>query len=141
MAELKTKATRASVTQFINAIADEGRRKDCRALVSMMTRATKAKPVMWGPAIVGFGDHEYTGSNGKPVKWFATGFSPRKSALSLYLIGGSDKALLSKLGTHSCGASCLYIKDLDAVSKPTLQKLIDTSVKSLRAKAKAAKAR
>lgn len=132
MAALKTQATKASVTQFINAIEDDARRKDCKELVAMMTKATKAKPVMWGAAIIGFGDHEYTGANGKSVKWFAAGFSPRKAALSVYLMGGSDKALLAKLGTHSCSVSCLYIKSLDAVSKPTLQKLIDTSLKNLR---------
>jgi hypothetical protein len=132
MAELKTKVTKASVTQFINAIEDDNRRKGCKELVEMMTRATKAKPVMWGPAIVGFGDHEYTGSSGKPQKWFQAGFSPRKAALTLYLMGGSDKDLLEKLGAHTMGASCLYIKDLDAVHRPTLQKLISASVKNLR---------
>ena len=136
MAELKTKATTASVTQFINAIPDDDRRDDCKALVTMMTRATKSKPVMWGPAIVGFGDHEYTGASGKSTKWFKVGFSPRKAALSLYLMGGKDEKLLAKLGPNSMGAGCLYIKRLDDVHKPTLQKLIDTSVKRLAALAK-----
>ncbi len=98
MAELKTKATKASVTEFINAIEDDERRADCKNPGRMMTKATKAKPVMWGPAIVGFGDHEYIGANGKSTKWFQVGFSPRKQALSLYLMGGKDKALLAKLG-------------------------------------------
>jgi hypothetical protein len=133
MAELKTKATQASVTQFINAIDDDDRRKDCQELVAMMTRATKSKPVMWGPAIVGFGDYEYPGSNGKSQKWFKTGFSPRKSALSLYLMGGKDEKLLARLGSSTMGASCLYIKRLDDVDRRTLQELITASVKSLRA--------
>lgn len=131
MAELKTQKNKASVSQFINAVEDAGKRKGCKELVSMMTKATKAKPAMWGPAIVGFGDHEYTGSNGKAVKWFTVGFSPRKAALTLYLMGGYDKELLAMLGDHSKGASCLYIKNLDAVSRPTLQKLINLSVKRL----------
>ncbi|HUQ89223.1 MAG TPA: DUF1801 domain-containing protein [Vicinamibacterales bacterium] len=139
MAELKTKATTASVVDFLNGIEDDTRREDCKALVSMMTRATKAKPRMWGTAIIGFGDHEYFGASGKPTKWFEVGFSPRKAALSLYLMGGKDAKLVAKLGAtklSSTGmeAGCLYIKRLDDVHKPTLQKLIETSVKRVRAK-------
>jgi hypothetical protein len=74
MAELKTQKNKASVTQFIDTIDDEQKRKDSKALVAMMTKATKSKPVMWGPAIIGFGDHEYTGASGKPTKWFEVGF-------------------------------------------------------------------
>jgi hypothetical protein len=141
MAELKTKATNASVSAFINGIKEDGRRSDCKTLVVMMTKATKSKPKMWGPAIIGFGDHEYVGASGKPTKWFLAGFSPRKAALSLYLMGGKDKALIAKLGKSSTSgttmsAGCLYIKRLDDVHKPTLQKLIDTSVKNLRKRSK-----
>ena len=139
VAELKTKANKASVPKFISGIEDEQKRADSRALVAMMTRATRAKPVMWGPAIIGFGDHEYTGASGKPTKWFEVGFSPRKAALSLYLMGGKDKELLAKLGPSSTSgttidAGCLYIKRLDDVHKPTLQKLIEVSVKRIRAR-------
>ena len=98
MAELKTKKTQASVPQFISAIEDDQKRQEAKALVSMMTKATGSKPVMWGSSIVGFGDFEYTGSNGKSNKWFLVGFSPRKAALTLYLMGGKDKELLAKLG-------------------------------------------
>jgi len=136
MAELKTKATKGSVTEFINAIADEERRKDCKALVSMMTKATKAKPKMWGPAIVGFGDYHYKYDSGREADWFEAGFSPRKQALTLYLMGGKRKELIEKLGAHSSGVGCLYIKSLNEVHKPTLQKLIDFSVKNLRKMAK-----
>ena len=62
----------------------------------MMTKATKAKPAMWGPAIVGFGDHEYFGASGKATNMVSGGFSPRKAALSLYLMGGKDEKLLAK---------------------------------------------
>lgn len=131
MAELKTKATTASVAAFLDSIEDDTRRKDCKEIVAMMKKATNKKPVMWGPAIVGFGDHEYTGAS-RTSKWFEAGFSPRKAALTLYLMGGKDQELLAKLGAHSLGGGCLYIKRLDDVDKPTLQKLIDTSVKRLR---------
>jgi len=133
VAELKTKATKASVTEFLNSIEDDERRADCKTLVGMMTKATKAKAVMWGPAIVGFGDHEYTGANGKSTRWFQAGFSPRRQALTLYLMGGTDKALLEKLGKSTTGMSCLYIKRLDDVHRPTLQELITNSLKRLKA--------
>ena len=132
MAELKTRATRASAAQFLNAIADDQRRADSKAVAAMMTKATKARPVMWGPAIVGFGDHEYTGANGKPNKWFQVGFSPRKHALTLYLMGGWDKALLTELGEATTSVSCLYVKRLQDVNRPMLQKLISESVKRVK---------
>lgn len=133
MAELKTTATKASVKQFIDAIEDDGRRKDCKTLVAMMTKATKAKPVMWGPAIVGFGELEYVNSTRKPQKWFRCGFSPRKQALTLYLLGGypKDAETAKKLGRFKIGGSCLYIKSLDDVHVPTLRSLIDDSLKRI----------
>jgi len=136
MAENKTQPTKASVTAFIDSIEDDSRRRDCKTLVAMMRKATNAKPVMWGTAIIGFGDHEYTGASGKPTKWFKAGFSPRKAALSLYLMGGKDRTLLAKLGPSSTSgttmdAGCLYIKRLNDVDQSVLQKLIDASVKQL----------
>ena len=136
MAEPKTTKTTASVSGFINAIEDDQKRQDAKALLSMMKKATNAKPAMWGPAIIGFGDHDYYGASGKPTRWFEVGFSPRKAALSLYLMGGKDAKLLKQLGPNSMGAGCLYIKRLDDVHAPTLQKLITTSVKQLRARPK-----
>lgn len=131
MAELKTKATKASVSKFINSIDDERKRQDCKTLVNMMTKATGSKPVMWGSAIVGFDEYEYEGSNGISTKWFKVGFSPRKAALSLYLMGGKDAQLLAKLGPNSMGAGCLYIKRLEDVDTAILQKLIATSIKRI----------
>jgi hypothetical protein len=135
VAELKTKATKLSVTTFLNGIKDEDRRKDCKALVALMTKATKSKPVMWGPAIVGFGDYRYQSPRtGRGGDWFEAGFSPRKAALTLYLMGGRDDQLMAKLGSSKMSGSCLLIKRLDDVHRPTLEKLIATSVKNLRAK-------
>lgn len=123
------------MSQFINSIDDDHKRQDSKVLLAMMTKATGVKPVMWGPAIVGFDEYEYEGASGRKGKWFKVGFSPRKAALSLYLMGGKDKELLAKLGPSSTsggmGAGCLYIKRLDDVHKPTLQKLITQSVKKI----------
>lgn len=134
MAELKTKATGASVAEFLDEIDDEQRRNDCKALSAMMQKATKAKPKMWGPSIVGFGDFEYVNSTRKPQKWFLCGFSPRKQALTLYLMGGypKDAETAKKLGKFKTGQSCLYIKTLGDVHMPTLQSLIAHSIKRIK---------
>ena len=138
MAELKTTKTKASVSAFINAIEDDQKRQDAKTLVAMMKKATSATPAMWGPAIIGFGDRDYYGASGKPTKWFEVGFSPRKAALSLYLMGGKDPKLVAKLnaktGATKMAAGCLYMKRIEDVHAPTLQKLITTSVRQLRAK-------
>ena len=134
MAELKTKPTDASVDQFLRSIADDGRRKDCTTVARLMSRATGSKPRMWGPSIVGFGTHHYTGSNGKSVEWFQAGFSPRKANLTLYLMSGfsGKDALMGKLGKHTTGRSCLYIKRLDDVNLAVLETLIEKSVKQMK---------
>ena len=135
MAELKTKKTGASVSDFINAIDDERRRKECKTVVSIMQKVTNAKPRMWGSSIVGFGNHEYTNSTGKPQEWFQCGFSPRKAALTLYLMGGypKDAASLKKIGNVKPGGSCLYIKSLDEVNLKALQAAIADSLKRVSA--------
>ena len=130
MAELKTQKTGESVSKFINAIDDEQRRKDCKAIAAMMQKATKSRAAMWGPSIVGFGKYEYVNSTKKPQPWFLCGFSPRKAALTLYLMGGypKDAASLKKLGKLSTGGSCLYIKSLDDVNVPVLRATIKDSI-------------
>jgi hypothetical protein len=132
VAELKTKPTTASVKAFLDQIDDDQRRKDCRTVAAIMQSVTRAKPVMWGPKIVGFGQFDYGRSGGTATyKWFLAGFSPRAAATVVYLLGGADKALLAKLGKHKIGGSCLYIKRLDDVHQPTLRKLIAASVKNV----------
>ena len=135
MAELKTKPTGASVTNFINALADEQVRQDCRIIVDLMRAATKAEPEMWGSAIVGFGRYHYTYASGREADWMLTGFSPRKQNLTLYIMAGFEHydELLAKLGKHTCGKACLYIKRLSDIHLPTLKKLVQASVKHMRA--------
>ena len=134
MAELKTKKTGASVSEFLNAIDDEQRRRDCKAIASIMQKATGAKPQMWGESIVGFGDFEYVNSTKKPQTWFQCGFSPRKAALTLYLMGGypKDAASLKKIGKVKTGGGCLYIKSLDDVDEAALKSTIATSLKRIK---------
>ena len=134
MAELKTQATKASVKDFIDSIDDDQRRQDCKAVAAMMQKVTGAKPKMWGTSIVGFGDFEYVNSTKKPQKWFGCGFSPRKQALTLYLMGGypKDGDTAKKLGKFKTGGSCLYIKSLDDVHLPTLKTLIAQSLRRIK---------
>jgi hypothetical protein len=125
MAELKTKETTASVAKFLSAIPDEQRRADCRAIAALMRKATGKSPKMWGTSIVGFGKYQYQGRS-QGGEWFVMGLSPRSANLTLYLLAGpkNNAALLKKLGKHSLGGSCLYIKRLADVDMKVLQNLI-----------------
>ena len=125
MAELKTRETSASVAKFLNAIPDDQRRKDCKAIAALMRKATGKSPKMWGTSIVGFGKYQYQGRS-QGGEWFVMGLSPRAANLTLYLLAGpkNNTALLQKLGKHSLGGSCLYIKRLADVDTKVLEKLI-----------------
>ena len=134
MAEPKTKPTNASVKEFLNQIPEKERRDDCFAIAKMMEEITGDKPKMWGPSIVGFGTYHYKYASGHEGDWPVTAFSPRKKDLTLYImVGLADKnpELMEKLGKHSTGKSCLYIKRLSDIHVPTLKKLIKKSVKDL----------
>jgi len=133
-AELKTKVNDASVTKFLNSVADEQKRDDCFEILKMMQQVTKAEPKMWGSSIVGFGSYHYKGKSGREGDWMLTGFSPRKQNLTLYLMGGFDTHadLLNKLGKFTTSVGCLYIKTLDDVDKKVLKELVQASVKGLK---------
>lgn len=129
MAELKTQRTKASVTAFLAAIGDPDRRKDARILAAICRKATGKAPAMWGPAIVGYGEMTYQGSSGRSGVWFPVGFSPRKTALTVYLMSGlkAHATLLKQLGAHKVGGGCLYIRRLADVDTTVLSRLIAKS--------------
>jgi hypothetical protein len=131
MAENKTKVTLASPQSYIDAIADEDRRKDCASLMALMAKATKASPAMWGTAIVGFGVHKYPLSGGKVGEICAVGFSSRKGDISIYGVADVDGAddLLAKLGKHKMGKGCLYVTRLADVDAKVLEKLVAQAYK------------
>ena len=131
MAQLKTKPTNASVKKFIDSIDDEKRRRDSRAILAMMKEITGKRPKMWGPSMVGFGTYHYKYQTGREGDLFLTGFSPRKQALTVYIMSGfkNYEALLKKLGKYKTGKSCLYIKKLEDIDRTTLRELILMSVK------------
>jgi hypothetical protein len=117
--DVKTKVNDASVTDFLNSVTDEQKRKDSLEILKIMKQITKEEPKMWGASIVGFGSYHYKGASGREGDWMLTGFSPRKQNLTLYLMHGFDeqKDLLKKLGKHKTSMGCLYIKKLDDVDK------------------------
>ena len=132
----KTTRNDADVGAFIDAVGDETKRHDSRAVIRMMQQATGARPRMWGSSIVGFGRYRFKYDSGREGEWMLCGFSPRKQSLVLYIMPGfkSYDNLLKKLGKHSTGKSCLYIRRLVDVDQAVLQELIDRSVAQMRDK-------
>ncbi|MGH7713503.1 MAG: DUF1801 domain-containing protein [Gemmatimonadaceae bacterium] len=130
MSELKTKATDASVHKFLASVKDEKKRSDCLTVLALMKDVTKAEPKMWGTSIVGFGDYRYRYETGREMDWFLVGFSPRKEALTLYLMPGSARyrEAMKTLGKYKTGKACLYIKSLDDVDQRALKTLVQESV-------------
>jgi hypothetical protein len=141
MAEIKTKVNKASVANFLSSIKDVEKRKDCTDISKMMQKATKAKPEMWGAAIVGFGRIKYTYASGKTGEWMMIGFSPRKQNITLYGLkvftmaegklkeNKKENAPLLKLGKYKEGGGCLYINKLSDINKKELEKVIKLAVK------------
>jgi hypothetical protein len=135
MADNKTKPTKLSVAAFIDKLTDQTKRADAKALVKLMQSATGEKPKMWGPSIIGFGSHHYKYDSGREGDMPLACFSPRKAAIVLYGmtgVGGSE-ALLAKLGKHTTGKGCLYIKKLDDVDQDVLKTLVVKSAAARRA--------
>ena len=130
MVQNKTQATEAGVGDYLDAIADASRRKDCDALVKLMSKVTKQPPKMWGPSIVGFGSYHYRYESGREGDSCLTGFSSRKPDLTVYLVAsfpGQDE-LLTRLGKHKMGKACLYIRKLGDVDVKVLHELVAGSV-------------
>ena len=133
MAELKTKLTDASVKDFLDGIADERKRQDSYAILAMMQEVTGVEAKMWGDSIVGFGSYHYKYASGRDGDWMLVGFSPRKHSLTLYIMSGFEQYddLLQRLGKHSTGKGCLYIKKLQDVDLATLRELVRRSAEHM----------
>lgn len=129
MAGQKTKPTKVSVEEFLQAVPDATRRADSFAVLELMKRVTKQEPVMWGPSIVGFGQYHYQYASGHEGDAPMVGFSPRKQALTLYLESQFDRydELMSRLGKFTTTKACLYIKRLSDVDLSVLEELISES--------------
>lgn len=134
MAELKTNPSDISVEALLDAIPDETRRSDCRTIAKLMEKLTGSKPQLWGASIVGFGTYHYRYASGREGDWFITGFAPRKNDLTLYILSGFTRFedLMSRLGRHKTGKSCLYIRRLEDIDMKVLEELIGESVDHVR---------
>ncbi len=133
MAELKTKRNKGSVEAFLNSVPDEKKRQDSFTLLDLMKQVTGEEPEMWGESIVGFGSYHYKYESGREGDWFVTGFSPRKQNLTLYIMSGFEEydQLLSRLGKHKIGKSCLYINKIEDIDQNVLQELVKKSVQHM----------
>ncbi len=136
MAEAKTRPTKASVAAFLAAIPDEQRRKDGQAVAKLLREVTGEKAVLWGSSIVGFGTYACEYADGREGEWPIVGFSPRKSELVLYIMPGFERYadLLSRLGRHRTGKSCLYLKKLADADPAVLKEIVSRSVAAMEKK-------
>ena len=130
MSTNKTKPTTRSVELFLDDLIPERRKKDSWTLYLLMEKITGSQGVLWGTSIIGFGDYHYKYASGREGDWFLTGFSPRKNALTLYLMCdiSHESIDFSTLGKHKKGKGCLYIKKLDDVDLKALENIIKTSI-------------
>jgi hypothetical protein len=132
-AELKTRATEVSVADFIAAVPDARRREEAAVIDALHRRVTGCEPKLWGPSIIGYGSYHYKYDSGREGTMCRGGFSPRKAALTVYLMGNyCDRqaevdGLFARLGKHSTGKSCLYIKKLSDVDLDVLERLVAIS--------------
>ncbi|MFC4070906.1 DUF1801 domain-containing protein [Actinoplanes subglobosus] len=133
MAEPKTTRNEGDVAAFLAAVADPRRRADAEATCALMAEVTGAEPVMWGSAIIGFGVYHYRYATGREGDWPAVALSPRKQALTLYVSAGFDgyQDLLDRLGPHTTGKSCLYLKRLADVDENALKDLVAAGFRHL----------
>ena len=126
----KTVPTDASVPGFLAAIPDPRRRADAQTVCDVMTKVTGAPAVLWGSSVVGFGERTLTIASGASYPWMEVGFAPRKTATVVYLMDGFEHRvdLLDRLGPHSIGKACLYLKRVDDVDLAVLEQLVTASV-------------
>jgi hypothetical protein len=134
MAENKTKPTRATVGDYLAARASAQQRADCRELMALFKKVTRQSPRMWGPSIVGYGSYRYVYESGRTGEAPLAAFAIRGRELVVYVWpgGAQQRSLLSKLGRHKVGKSCLYFKQLADLDRPTLEKLLVDSVEEAR---------
>jgi hypothetical protein len=132
MAEAKTQSAALDREVWLAGV-EPARRAEAGRLLAIFAEATGWEPRLWGPSMVGFGRYEYRYDSGHGGESLATGFSPRKAELSVYILPGYADfgSILSRLGPHRLGKSCLYIKRLDAVDEGVLRELIRAGLEDL----------
>ncbi|MBG6235695.1 hypothetical protein IWX76_002263 [Pedobacter sp. CAN_A7] len=130
MATNKTMETSASVAEFIAAVENEQQRKDSDELIKMMKTVTAQEPKMWGPSIIGFGSYHYKYDSGHEGDAPLIGFSPRKTAISLYVFTGLEehKPLLEGMGKFKMGKACIYVKKLQDLHEDKLMEVMKETI-------------
>jgi hypothetical protein len=130
MSDNKTKPTNASVKDYIASRGSEEQKADCKALMALFRKLTRHQPKMWGPSIVGYGSHRYRYESGRSGEMPLAAFAIRGGQLVVYLDAeeAEQRALLSRLGTHRMGRSCLYFKRLGDIDKSVLEQLVVGSI-------------
>ena len=128
--ENKTKPEDVPVEDFLDTVTDPVKRADSERLIELMTKATGEPATMWGPSIIGFGHYHYRSASGTEGDTALVGFSPRKRAISLYTGCDPDARgdLLDRLGKHTSGVGCVYVKKLSDIDEAVLIELIEKSV-------------
>ncbi len=136
MTELKTVENDGDVGLFLQSVGNRVRREDAIRTAEMMERVTGEPPRMWGDSIIGYGHYQYQRANGSRHSWMLTGLSPRKSALTVYIMPGFSNYgdLLTKLGKHRHSVSCLYLTRLGNIDFEVLTELVRRSVEDMRRK-------
>lgn len=117
------------VEEHLRSVEPAARRDDALAVLDLMREVTGAEPELWGSSMVGFGRQPYTTADGRQREWFAVGLAARKAALTLYGLTfyGSHADVLDRLGPHTTGKGCLYVKRLADVDQAVLRELIALS--------------
>lgn len=133
MAQKTTRDADVNVADVLGKVTDIQRRQDAEALLPLFTRVTGFEPAVWAGSIIGFGRNDYTYASGHSGSWFATGFSPRKAAMSIYIMPGYQDldSILARLGKHKMGKSCLYVNRLDQIDLDVLAELVETGLSKL----------
>ncbi len=136
MAEAKTQKSDASVSAFLNKIEDPQKRADAKAVAKLMGDITGLAPSLWGGTIVGYGSYRYEYASGRAGDWPLVAFSPRKQNIVLYIMPGfaEYEEMLSRLGKHKTGKSCLYINKLSDVDTNVLGEIVYRSVEHMQEK-------
>lgn len=134
MKQNKTQRTENSVSLFLDQIEPEHKRKDSHALVALMSKITAEEPKLWGTSIIGFGDYHYKYKSGREGDWFLTGFSPRKNALTVYLMCDLSHEGLNfdGFGKYKLSKGCLYFKKIEDVDLNVLTQIIKDSIEIIK---------
>ncbi len=135
MSDMKTRRNDADVQEFLASVSNHHRREDARTVLEIMARVTGEPPKMWGDSIIGFGQYTYQRADKSKHQWMITGLSPRKQALTVYIMPGFSRyqSLLESLGRHRHSVGCLYITRLTHIDLTVLEEIIRRSVDDMRA--------